>query len=207
MVPNSVPSQEIQERIKGFSIPPALQLLLEKPWTDFLAFNYLRNGESSLSWKAALKVVDGVLWSVQSNTSRTRDEFQRHQQQLEQSIAEGLRTIGYDSESGQQMLQALREAQELAFRGEPQASPPPPGGAEHEPRPEPVAAGPQSTPEEQEIAEMLRTKVEFGTWFEFDRPGSRPRWSNWPGSVAPAAISCSSLSPASNTASRRCPIW
>jgi hypothetical protein len=164
---------EIQNRIKGFSIPPALQQLLEKPWTDFLAFNYLRNGENSLSWKAALKVVDGVLWSVQGNANRTREEFLRHQQQLEQSIAEGLRTIGYDSESGQHMLQALREAQEMAFRGEPQASPPSPV----EPvaaKPEPVVVGPQFTPEEQEIADMLRTRVEFGTWFEFDRPSGKP---------------------------------
>ena len=163
-------AREIQERIKGFSMPVSLQQLLEKPWTDFLAFNYLRNGEHSLSWKAALKVVDGVLWSVQSGNGRSRDEFQRHQQQLEQSIAEGLRTIGYDSESGQGLLLALREAQEMAFRGEPVASPPPP-----------VEAAPVAPPESVEqplsaaelaIEEMLR-KVEFGSWFEFDRPGQK----------------------------------
>jgi hypothetical protein len=165
-------ASEIQSRIKGFSIPPALQQLLEKPWTDFLAFNYLRNGENSLSWKAALKVVDSVLWSVQGNANRTREEFVRHQQQLEQSIAEGLRTIGYDSEAGQQMLEALREAQEMAFRGEPQASPPPPVDAVA-PKPEPVPVGPQFTSEEQEIADMLRNEVEFGTWFEFDRPNKK----------------------------------
>ena len=166
-------TKEIQERIKGFSMPLAIQQLLEKPWTDFLAFNYLRNGENSLSWKAALKVVDGVLWSVQSNTSRTRDEFQRHQQQLEQSIAEGLRTIGYDNEAAQQLLQALREAQEMAFRGEPLASPPPPVEAV-KPKSEVVPAVESFTPEEQEIAEMLKHKVEFGTWFEFDRPNQKP---------------------------------
>jgi len=164
-------SQEIQERIKGFSMPISLQQLLEKPWTDFLAFNYLRNGEHSLSWKAALKVVDGVLWSVQSGNSRSRDEFQRHQQQLEQSIAEGLRTIGYDSESGQELLQALREAQEMAFRGEPVASPPPPIAAAPTPKPQPVEQ-PLSAAE-QAIDEMLRTKIEFGSWFEFDRPGQK----------------------------------
>lgn len=164
-------SQEIQERIKGFSMPQSIQQLLEKPWTDFLAFNYLRNGEHSLSWKAALKVVDGVLWSVQSGNSRSRDEFQRHQQQLEQSIAEGLRTIGYDSESAQNLLQALREAQEMAFRGEPIATPPPPVTVEPETKPEPAVA--TFTPEQQAIADHLRTKVEFGTWFEFDRPGQK----------------------------------
>lgn len=164
--------QEIAARSKGFSVPLQIQQLLEKPWTDFLAFNYLRNGEQSLSWKAALKVVDGVLWSVQGGSNRSRDEFQRHQQQLEQSIAEGLRTIGYDNEAGKELLDALLEAQELAFKGEPIASPPPPAPVvpvELEPEQIPAAF----TPAEQEISEQLRNHTEFGTWFEFDRPGQK----------------------------------
>lgn len=163
--------QEIGERSRGFSVPLQIQQLLEKPWADFLAFNYLRNGEQSLSWKAALKVVDGVLWSVQGGNSRSRDEFQRHQQQLEQSIAEGLRTIGYDNDAAQELLRALAEAQELAFQGMPIAAPPPP-----QPVIAPVA-DPVEAPlseAEQEIAEQLRNRTEFGTWFEFDRPGQKP---------------------------------
>jgi hypothetical protein len=161
---------EIDQRIKGCAIPDPIRQLLQKPWTDFLAFNYLRNGENSLSWKAALKVVDGVLWSVQGDGTRTRDEFQRYQQQLEQSIAEGLRTIGYDSDAGEEMLAALRDAQELAYQGRPVAKP--------APIPEPVAAVVEDAPPvlsaaEEEIAERLRNKVGFGTWFEFDRPGQR----------------------------------
>lgn len=162
---------EITERIKGFSIPESIQQLLQKPWTDFLTFNYLRNGEDSLSWKAALKVVDGVLWSVQGDSTRSRDEFHRYQQQLEQSIAEGLRTIGYSSEAGEELLIALRRAQEQAFEGQPVVQP--------APAPAPVAESVELTPavqlspEEEELAEMLRSKVEFGTLFEFDRPGQR----------------------------------
>src|SRR5690606_28381512 len=108
---------EIEARVADFTIPESILQLLRKPWTDFLAFNYLRNGENSLSWKAALKVVDGVLWSVRDDGGRSRDEFQRYQQQLEQSIAEGLRTIGYDSDAGEELLAALREAQEQAYAG------------------------------------------------------------------------------------------
>ena len=164
-------SAEIAERIKGFAIPESIQQLLHKPWTDFLTFNYLRNGEDSLSWKAALKVVDGVLWSVQGDGSRSREEFQRYQQQLEQSIAEGLRTIGYNSESGEELLLALRSAQEQAFAGKPLVQP--------APTPEPAPPAPESapavqySPEEEELADMLRSKIEFGTLFEFDRPGQR----------------------------------
>ncbi|HET8711298.1 MAG TPA: DUF1631 family protein, partial [Spongiibacteraceae bacterium] len=171
-------STEISERIKGFSIPESIQQLLQKPWTDFLTFNYLRNGEESLSWKAALKVVDGVLWSVQGDSTRSREEFMRYQQQLEQSIAEGLRTIGYSSEAAEELLLALRSAQEQAFDGkavvQPVAVPEAarPQAAQSVVEAEPVA---QFSPEEEALAEMLRSKIEFGALFEFDRPGQRPQ--------------------------------
>lgn len=163
---------EIGERIKGFAIPESIQQLLHKPWTDFLTFNYLRNGEDSLSWKAALKVVDGVLWSVQGDSSRSREEFQRYQQQLEQSIAEGLRTIGYSSEAGEELLFALRRAQEQAFDGKPVVQPAATPAPAPSALPEAVA---QFSAEEEELADMLRSKVEFGAMFEFDRPGQRPQ--------------------------------
>ena len=166
---------EIDARIKGFTIPESIQQLLRKPWTDFLAFNYLRNGEQSLSWKAALKVVDGVIWSVRDDGAHNREEFQRYQQQLEQSIAEGLRTIGYDSEAGEELLSALREAQEQAYQGQSQVKPvaePVVSKANAVQSAEPPP--PEFTPEEQAYADMLREKVAFGTLFEFDRVGQRP---------------------------------
>ncbi len=168
--------QEIQQRIAGSNLPQQIRQLLEKPWTDFLAFNHLRNGDESLSWKAALKVVDGVMWSVQDDPGRTRDELQRHQQQLDKSISEGLRTIGYGSEAANELLSALREAQELAFE---RAGHPQPALAEPPPRKTP-AAEPESVLQpvlsegEQVWAARLRDEIEFGTWFEFDRPGHKP---------------------------------
>ena len=167
-------AREISERMKGFAVPEAIEQLLQKPWTDFLAFNYLRNGENSLSWKAALKVVDGVLWSVRDNDGRSDDEFQRYQSQLEQSIAEGLRTIGYDNEAGEQLLTALRAAQEQAFLGRPVVVSKPQSASTSQPAPvDAVALPEQFSPAEQELVDMVRTKLEFGTLFEFDRPGQR----------------------------------
>lgn len=169
-------STEIATRIQDHALPDTIQQLLQKPWTDFLTFNYLRNGEDSLSWKAALKVVDGVLWSVQGDSTRSREEFLRYQQQLEQSIAEGLRTIGYSSEAGEELLLALRRAQQQAFEGAPVSkksvsASTPVVASEPLPAAEPVA---EFSAEEEAIAEMLR-KAEFGTLFEFDRPGQPPQ--------------------------------
>lgn len=171
--------QEIQQRVAGSRLPEQIRQLLEKPWTDFLSFNYLRNGDDSLSWKGALKVVDGVIWSVQDDTGRTREELQRHQQQLDKSITEGLRTIGYGSDAATELLSALREAQELAFEraGQPSAAAPQ-AVAE---RPLPVKAPlPESVLQpvlnegEQAWVARLSDSMEFGTWFEFDRPGQKP---------------------------------
>lgn len=165
---------EIDERIQGYTIPESIQQLLRKPWTDFLAFNFLRNGEHSLSWKAALKVVDGVIWSVRDVGARSRDEFQRYQQQLEQSIAEGLRTIGYDSDAAEELLSALREAQEQAYEGHAVVTPVAEPVAKAKTAAAAESAAPEFTPAEQEYVELLRERVDFGTLFEFDRPGQRP---------------------------------
>ncbi|HSB96837.1 MAG TPA: DUF1631 family protein [Spongiibacteraceae bacterium] len=165
-------ASEIAARIKGLAIPLPIQQLLQKPWTDFLAFNFLRNGDNSLSWNAALKVVDGVLWSVQGGKGRGEEEFKRYQQQLEQAIADGLHTIGYDDKIGQELLSALRSAQQQTFLGQP---------AVHE-APEPVAevvpevpVESAFTPEQQQIAERLRSHLAFGTLFEFDRADQPPQ--------------------------------
>lgn len=171
-------AREISERMKDCAMPEPIEQLLQKPWTDFLAFNYLRNGENSLSWQAALKVVDGVLWSVRDTSGRSAEEFRRYQGQLEQSIAEGLRTIGYDSEAGEQMLSALRAAQEQAFRGQAAVVPKPAAETKakaSEPDAQPEQISEQFTPAEQELLDMLRNHLEFGTLFEFDRPGQRPQ--------------------------------
>lgn len=159
-------AQVIAERLRGNAVPAVVLQLLQQPWTDFLVFNHLRNGEDSLSWKAALKVVDSVLWSVQSDPVRSREDLERQQNQLDEVIAEGLRTIGYRSEGAEELLRALREAQELAFTG--QAAP---ALANVE---EVAADAAVLDPAAQECAELLRSQVDFGTWFEFDRPGQPP---------------------------------
>jgi hypothetical protein len=165
-------ASEIAARIKGLAIPLPIQQLLQKPWTDFLAFNFLRNGDSSLSWNAALKVVDGVLWSVQGGKGRSEEEFQRYQQQLERAIADGLHTIGYDDKIGQELLSALRSAQQQTFLGQPAVQEAPEPVAEVVPE---VPVESAFTPAQQQIAERLRSHLAFGTLFEFDRADQLPQ--------------------------------
>ena len=107
---------EIDERFAGKEIVPAAIDFLRQPWTDFLTYTLLRHGEDSLSWKAALKVIDGVIWSVLPNAVKgKKEQFREYQRELDQSVEEGLKTIGYDPQATRHLLTALRSAQELVL--------------------------------------------------------------------------------------------
>ena len=109
-------AKEIASRLQKAQITAQVSQLLEKPWTDFLAFNLLRHGEDSLSWKSALKVVDGVIWSIKPDkTTGDKEDFHRRQQELERSVTEGLKTIGYDPQASEDLIRSLKEAHELAY--------------------------------------------------------------------------------------------
>ncbi len=107
---------EIQSRLQQANIPEVIGTLLHKPWADFLSFNLLRHGDKSLTWEAALKVVDGVIWSVKpSEAADSKEDFHRRQIDLETTVSEGLTTIGYDTEASKSLLSSMHEAHELAY--------------------------------------------------------------------------------------------
>ena len=106
---------EIKQRLQKANATVSIINLLQKPWTDFLSFNLLRHGESSLAWQSALKVVDGVAWSVNPKESTdSKEDFHRRQHELEQSVTEGLEAIGYDQQASKELLLSLKEAHELS---------------------------------------------------------------------------------------------
>lgn len=181
--------REINDRTKGKNIPKQARELLEQPWTDFLAFNLLRHGDQGLTWDAALKVVDGVLWSVQPQAAQAPDKMRTVQGRLEESIRQGLATIGYDAQASQSLLKDLAAAQALAAEAANQA-------AQAEKVGEPAVvenatpafdpaqlssaiarqqAKETLTADEAELAELTRKLkgLEFGTLFEFSTPGSK----------------------------------
>ncbi|MEH6910676.1 MAG: DUF1631 domain-containing protein [Oceanicoccus sp.] len=181
-------SDEFDQRAEQAQIPENVVSLLRKSWSDFLSFNLLRHGEKSLSWESALKVVDGVIWSVQpSAVADNKTDFQRHQADMEKSVSDGLHTIGYDPAASKNLMSALKDAQELAYHSRLNNT----ANDDHGKRPskpirqsEPVTSDaksaaavkksvstplPSLTPEQQSITKKLEA-INFGTWFEFERP-------------------------------------
>lgn len=186
--------EEISKRLQDANTSAEIGNLLQKTWEDFLSFNLLRHGEEGLAWQSALKVVDGVVWSVRPKTaSGTKEDFQRRQIELEKTVSEGLKTIGYDLEASKSLIVSLREAHELAFSqsGTPSKESNQPstesgqremtesedlsgqtenafeGGTEKELDPEPTPI----SEEEQKMMDRL-TEVAFGTLFEFRIDGN-----------------------------------
>ncbi len=184
--------EEIEERFNNSNISDIVADLLRKPWTDFLAFNLLRHGGDSLAWKSALRVLDGVIWSVQPGGAG--DDLHRRQAEWEKTVSEGLITIGYDAEVSKTLLNSLMDAQKLASHNAAMN-----GEKESNTQPSTSERGDTSTtnttvttttknkaklqtkpketldvkpaklsPEEQGMVDKLKD-IAFGTWFEFDQ--------------------------------------
>ena len=143
----------------------------------FSTFNFLRNGEDSLSWKAALKVVDGVLWSVQRRQQPHRAmSFSVISSNSSSRSPKGLRTIGYEQRGGRgNVARTARVRRNRRIEGKAVVQPVVQRRRRNPPQHQTRTSAAQLSPEEAALTEMLRYKIEFGTLFEFDRPGQRPQ--------------------------------
>ncbi len=185
-------ASEMTNRLEQSNIPTNIGNLLEKTWADFLSFNLLRHGDNSQAWESALKVVDGVVWSVRpSKAAGSKIDFQRRQFALEKTVSEGLKTIGYDKDASATLLNSLREAHELAYH---EAEKNKLEGARHtiknvpdehiEDSKKSVSSKEAISPKEPATMDILLTEdqraminklqeIAFGTWFEFQN-GENP---------------------------------
>jgi hypothetical protein len=179
--------REVAKRLSDYKIVRAIRRDLEKPWVDFLTFTLLRHDEESLSWRSALKVMDGAVWSVRPEAVQDQEEFAHLQIALQKQMREGLAAIGYDTMAAQLLVESLANAQQKAQQmyeqkvGDSEAAS---GKTENEDINQDndqddddeyfeVSVESQLTPAEEVRMAELRT-VKFGTWFEFDRPGMVP---------------------------------
>ena len=185
-------ADELEQRMDKRGVPDKVREALRKPWSDFLAFNLLRHGVDSLTWQSALKVVDGVVWSMKAPESEDKEALRRHQEDIESSVRGGLETIGYDDEATKSLLNSLKEAHDLVYHrklldqvnrlglkqgaaesklaAQPKSKPVP----ESKPVKQAKAVNKPkrevpSTEEERKAINSLES-VDFGTWFEFKRP-------------------------------------
>ncbi len=164
------------QKIGGANLPAPVRTLLFEPWANFLAFNLLRFGSNSEQWRAAAQVVDDALIYLHPE-GLDQQQLWKLRDTLNERLGQGFQTVGYETETGQQLLDALHQAhRERAVLGTGAA---PQSAADIDApitAPAEIAADP--------ILEKL-SGLEFGTWFVFlaDRPRKEQQqaklaWSN-----------------------------
>ncbi len=163
----------LKQKLEGVHLPSDVRTLLFEPWANFLAFNLLRFGSNSAQWDEAASVVDDLLvylhpqGIVSSRLAQLRTA-------LDAKLGNGFHTVGYEAETGRQLLAALHKAhhERLSLKPTPQH----PANIDA-----PLVN--DSTGDDPLLQKL--EKLEFGTWFLFlaDRPRkeqvqAKLAWSN-----------------------------
>jgi len=163
----------VRAQIRNKELPSAILLLLLQPWSDYLTFVLLRNGESSDKWMEELAVVTDLLWCIEPKSNEEdRKRLRELAPQVEKALKRGFDVIGFDRAKSDKLFEAFNSMTDLAMQSR-----------KADPAPEPmrselerlaaeragnhVADEREVTPEELQMVESLKM-IEFGTWFEFE---------------------------------------
>ena len=88
----------IEARTAGRDISAPVRYLLKEPWTRYLQWQALRNGENSDSWQQACEVTTRLVWSVDPSpvTEQTRTELLRAIPGIVDDVRKALQEISWD---------------------------------------------------------------------------------------------------------------
>lgn len=88
----------IARQVENHELPESTHKLLTEPWAKFLQWTFLRKGEDSVEWSAALTLTGQLVWTLDPKpiTDETRKEMLRIIPGVVDGIRSGLRTIAWD---------------------------------------------------------------------------------------------------------------
>ena len=175
----------LKQKIGQIHLPTTIHTLLFEPWANFLSFHLLRFGSRSEQWKQAAQVVDDILWFCQPHNvetdSHARQRIKELQQALPVTLQAGFDTVGYDSNQGKRLLEALQQRQKTAASS----------AAPSSTTLQPVSANidaveiskPATAATKNDKLLMKLKQLQPGTWFEFNADSNNPQrvklaWSN-----------------------------
>lgn len=114
-----VVQEALQSRLAGRSLPNVALELLQQGWQQVMYLTYLREGDGSIAWEQALRVVDAVIWSV--NLQQTPVQLERLGSigpRLIRNLQKGLEDISYDAVTAKEWLKGLRQVYADTLKGE-----------------------------------------------------------------------------------------
>lgn len=143
----------IQEETAGREIPAAVMQILSEPWTRYLQWVVLRQGEESEQWQSACAVTERLIWSVDPRpvSDETRSELLRAIPEVVEDLRSALQEISWDPFSTDAAIRDLELAHVDVFQklvtapvSDAQKVPEDPAMAEEEPdQPEQMLAPPE----------------------------------------------------------------
>jgi hypothetical protein len=180
----------LKDKLGSQPVPDALRALMEDGWSKVLYLQYVQQGEDGEAWKAAVTLVDNILWSVEpvSGAAHRHKLLSELPLVLEQ-LRNGLNQIGYNPFDLKAQLQQLEEVHLNRLRKV--------GDAAAEPVVEELTAvdeadhqdidldqldasrakslGEMETLGEKELEEASRrlSRLQVGTWVEFQVHGAK----------------------------------
>lgn len=179
----SLVSDVIAERLRGREpVPEAVASLLYEGWQQVLLAVYLRDGMAGAEWRAAVRTVDRLVWSVRPKVEYgDRRELLRSIPELLRTLRESLAQVSYDQRRLARWFKELQALHIVALRGAGQATggdgsgaPPPDRWSDAS-----LPSDPAGTAVATELAGWDRTHsamagLEPGAWIEVRREGGDP---------------------------------
>lgn len=108
----------IQEETAGRDIPAAVMQILSEPWTRYLQWVVLRQGEESEQWQSACAVTERLIWSVDPRpvSDETRSELLRAIPDVVEDLRSALQEISWDPFSTDAAIRDLELAHVDVFQ-------------------------------------------------------------------------------------------
>jgi hypothetical protein len=162
--------KEIRSLVEGKTVTEATCDFLQRIWADKLTFMLLRDeqGDESPAWHQSIDLANRIVdFSVAPSSKEQRENRDRQLEGLQQKIRESTQTL--QKPDKEKLLRALFESQTALLEDN---SEQPAVVVKVEPEPAPVEdETAETSPEQLAMLEKLKA-TPFGTWFEFQKPGS-----------------------------------
>ncbi|MFE8069475.1 DUF1631 domain-containing protein [Marinobacteraceae bacterium S3BR75-40.1] len=99
----------IHKASEGREIPENVQALLEQPWSKYLHWLILREGEESEAWQEKVKLTEDLIWSVDPRPvdGDTRGALLRSIPSIVDGVRQGLSDISWDPFAADRLIRDL----------------------------------------------------------------------------------------------------
>lgn len=109
---------QLERRLAGATLPTVVERFIQDTWREVLRVAYIEEGESGEAWRAGLKTLEQLVWSVQPKTSpQERQELMGVLPKLLEALPAGMARIGR-GEAWDGFLIALMDLHMAAIRAD-----------------------------------------------------------------------------------------